>query len=237
MRKYAIWIAVLAMIVMSACTGANAAVSETTDVNDEADVVQEVQITATATQIALVADAIDDAEAFDDRDDAGAIEATPTPQSNGLQPGESRAIALATDVAMQPDLEEKMTFDDAPVTLQFSEFYDGYDLRTGLILSDKLQSLDGEQVIIEGYMAPPLKPALDWFVLTRVRLAICPFCSTDADWPNDIALAYMPDGETVLANEYPLRVTGQLEVGVSTDAETGMVSMVRVYVEDIEEIR
>lgn len=165
-------------------------------------------------------------------------EATPTPRTAGLQRGESRAIALATDTAMQPTPRAEVAFaeDNGPVSLAFSEFYDGFHPRYGLVLSDKLVSLDGMEVTLEGYMAPPLKPALDWFVVTRIPLALCPFCSTDADWPNDIALAYMPDGEEVIATEKPLRLTGTLQVGISEDAETGMVSLVRLYVEDYETV-
>jgi hypothetical protein len=33
-----------------------------------------------------------------------------------------------------------------------------------------------------------------------------------------------------------MRLTGQLEVGTSVDAETGMVSLVRIYAETIETI-
>lgn len=161
-------------------------------------------------------------------------EATPTPRSEGLALGESRRIAFATDTAMQPTPRAPVDFEENPVPITFSEFYDGFSLRTGLVLSDKLVALDGQEVIMEGYMAPPLKPALDWFVLTRVKLSLCPFCSTDADWPTDIALVYMPDGETIISTTDPVRVHGQMEVGSSVDAETGMVSVVRIYVEDIE---
>jgi hypothetical protein len=82
-------------------------------------------------------------------------------------------------------------------------------------------------------MAPPLKPELDYFVLTRVRLAFCPFCSTAGDWPDDIALVYLVDSNTT-ATDKPVRVTGRMEVGASIDQETGMVSLVRVYAEALE---
>ena len=67
-------------------------------------------------------------------------------------------------------------------TLQFAEFYQGGGAR-GLILSDKLVALHGQRVVMAGFMAPPLKPALDFFVLTRVPLALCPFCASDTQWP------------------------------------------------------
>lgn len=156
--------------------------------------------------------------------------ATPTPLSVNMEQGAARAIALATDTAMRPTPRTPITFTEGPVPITFAEFYSGYSIRTGLQLSDKLVSLDGKQVIIEGYMAPPLKPELDYFVLTRIRLSFCPFCSTAADWPDDIALVYMPPDNPVMATNAPVRLTGQLEVGASIDYETGMVSLVRVYV-------
>lgn len=83
---------------------------------------------------------------------------TNTPAPNRLQPGEARAIALATDIGRYGDSANN----SEPVTLQFSEFYSGFSVRTGLQFSEKLQSLTGQFVVIEGYVAPPLKPLLDF---------------------------------------------------------------------------
>ena len=82
-------------------------------------------------------------------------------------------------------------------------------------------------------MAPPLKAELDWFVLTRIQLAYCPFCSTAADWPDDIALVYLQDS-AIRPTEKPLRLRGRLEVGPAVDPETGMVSLVRIYADKLE---
>lgn len=160
-------------------------------------------------------------------------EATPTPLSTNLPAGNAMQIAAATDTAMSAIPLTPMAFDAFPVALTFDEFYNGYNIRTGLVLSDKLLSLDGQQIIIEGYMAPPLKPELDYFVLTRVKLAFCPFCTTAGDWPDDIALVYMLN-EAVEVTERPVRLFGRLEVGASIDRETGMVSLVRIYAEKLE---
>lgn len=165
-----------------------------------------------------------------------ALATAPAIEFAGLGEGVSRDMARATDVVMVPEIEERMTFDESPVPITFSEFYDGFDIRTGLKLSEKLRSLDGQQVIMEGYVAPPLKPRLDFFVLTRIQLAFCPFCSSDVEWPTDIALIYLPETQTI-SSEFPVRVMGQMEIGSSTDAETGMVSIVRIYAETIEIIR
>lgn len=164
-----------------------------------------------------------------------AATATPTPLSVNLPQGSAAAIALATDVAMQPTIENPLHFDESPVPLTFDEFYEGFNIRTGLVLSNKLLSLDGKEVLIEGYMAPPLKPQLDWFVLTRIRLEFCPFCSSTADWPDDIALVYLPD-EQMVATIQPLRIQGRLEVGPAVDPETGMVSVVRIYADQVEQV-
>lgn len=162
-----------------------------------------------------------------------ANEPTMTPLSNNLEQGEARLIAAATDTAYQPTPRSEVVFDTSPVSLLFREFYDGFNMRTGLVLSDKLVALDGQEIVMEGYVAPPLKPKLDFFVLTSIPLASCPFCSTASDWPDDIALVYLNE-ESVVYTPYPVRITGRLEVGTSVDAETGMVSLVRIYAEDME---
>ena len=158
---------------------------------------------------------------------------TPAPLAAEMPAGSALAIAEATDAALQLPPRQMLVFEETPVKLTFDEFYDGYNVRSGLILSDKLLSLDGQEVIIEGYMAPPLKAELDWFVLTRIRLSYCPFCSTAADWPDDIALIYLDDA-TIRPTEKPLRLRGRLEVGPSVDPETGMVSVVRIYATNLE---
>jgi len=159
--------------------------------------------------------------------------ATPTPLDRQLPQGSAATIAAATDVVLQPTPRVRLAFDSYPVAITFDEFYDGYNMRTGLILSDKLLSLDGQAVMIEGYMAPPLKAELDWFVLTRIRLEFCPFCSTAASWPDDIALVYLTEGEALVTTT-PLRIHGRLEVGPAVDPETGMVSIVRIYADQVE---
>jgi hypothetical protein len=163
------------------------------------------------------------------------VAATPMPRDNDLEAGTAREIALATDAALRWTPAAPVTFEDgATVPITFDEFYDGYNLRTGLILSDKLLSLDGLEVSMEGYMAPPLKAELDYFVLTRIRLAFCPFCTNASDWPDDIALVYMEPGNAAEVTLSPIRIVGQMEVGTSVDEETGMVSLVRIYAHTLE---
>ncbi|MBE3598379.1 MAG: hypothetical protein IMX02_06145 [Limnochordaceae bacterium] len=121
----------------------------------------------------------------------------------------------------------------AAVELKFSELYAGQSVR-GLVFSDKVKRLAGQTVTMVGYMAPPVKPKFTFFVLTRVPLTVCPFCSSDADWPADIVLVLLPKGQETLPTSSALRVTGRLEVGSHTDPETGFVSQVRILADRIE---
>lgn len=125
-------------------------------------------------------------------------------------------------------------FGEQATTLEFSELYSGASA-LGLELSPKLKSLDGKKVRMNGFMAPPLKPTLSFFVLTKVPMAICPFCSTDADWPDDIVLVKLRQPVTALPFDRVITVTGQLELGYQRDDETGFVSLVRIAADNIEQ--
>jgi hypothetical protein len=125
-------------------------------------------------------------------------------------------------------------FGEQAVLLEFNEFYSGASA-LGLELSPKLESLKGKKVQISGFMAPPLKPTLNFFVLTKVPMSICPFCSTDADWPNDIVLVKLSKPVTALPFDRPITVTGELEVGYQMDEETGFISLVRIVADSVEE--
>jgi hypothetical protein len=88
-----------------------------------------------------------------------------------------------------------------------------------------------------GYMAPPLKPSLDFFVLTKQPMSICPFCSTDADWPDDIILVLVKQKQEAATATTPIQVTGVLEVGGKQDPETGFYSVMRIYADKVEEVK
>jgi hypothetical protein len=107
--------------------------------------------------------------------------------------------------------------------LKFSEFY-----TTGVELTPKARSLAGKDVTMSGFMAPPLKAEADFFVLTKVPMAVCPFCDSQMDWPDDIVLVKLED--TVAFTPFNRRITveGRLEVGFVKDSETGFVSFVRL---------
>jgi hypothetical protein len=120
--------------------------------------------------------------------------------------------------------------------LLFTELYKAGSSR-GLVFSDKLVALNGKRVMMTGFMAPPLKPALDFFVLTRVPLALCPFCASDAEWPEDIVFVRMPQGRTIQPAAAPVRVSGRLDIGTKTDEATGFVSLVRIAADGVQVLR
>ncbi len=122
----------------------------------------------------------------------------------------------------------------APIT--FAELYGKVTVR-GMEYSPKLLELSGKRIEILGYMAPPLKPRIEFFVLTRNPLATCPFCSSVADWPPDIVLVYAPKNREVTSVAGPLRVRGRLEVGVKEDPDTGFVSLIRVYADELNSVK
>ena len=111
--------------------------------------------------------------------------------------------------------------------LTFAELYKTQSV-LGLELSGKAESLDGKPVQILGYMAPPLKAEMGFFVLTRAPVALCPFCNSDADWPTDIIVVYPRDRARWTQDGLPVAVSGILELGSKTDPHTGFVSLVRV---------
>ncbi|MDR1519438.1 MAG: hypothetical protein LBU23_04745 [Planctomycetota bacterium] len=118
--------------------------------------------------------------------------------------------------------------------LRFGEMYSGAS-SLGIRFSDKLRRLEGKRVRMTGFMAPPLKPTLSFFVLAAVPLSICPFCSSDADWPADIVVVKLKNPVVALPFDRPIEVEGILEVGNDIDAETGFVSLVRVAADSLRE--
>ena len=98
----------------------------------------------------------------------------------------------------------------------------------GLKFAERTLALKGQGVRLRGYMAPPLKPESNFFVLTREPVAICPFCSSDAEWPVDIVVVYA--SKSVIPTNFSERieVEGRLEVGSFVDPQTGFVSQLRL---------
>src|ERR1700674_5592121 len=98
----------------------------------------------------------------------------------------------------------------------------------GAEFSDRAKNLAGKTVEMRGYMAPPLKPEVDFFVLTSEPTATCPFCDDAAAWPEDIVLVMLDGPRWALAYNRAIKVNGTLDIGTATDAKTGFVSRVRL---------
>lgn len=112
-------------------------------------------------------------------------------------------------------------------SLGFTELYGKVSV-LGLTFSDKVKTLAGQPVGMRGFMAPPLKAEAKFFVLTEIPMSICPFCSSDADWPDNIVVVYLDAAQTFVQANAPIEVAGTLEVGSWTDPETGFVSLLRL---------
>jgi hypothetical protein len=125
---------------------------------------------------------------------------------------------------------------DGEPSLSFAEIYRSQGV-LGSDLSSKSRALAGRTVRMLGYMAPPLKPDVRFFVLTRAPVALCPFCNSDADWPGDIVVVYPRESGGWRQDGTPVAVSGTLEIGSRTDRETGFVSMVRIVDATVQSIR
>jgi hypothetical protein len=111
--------------------------------------------------------------------------------------------------------------------LSFDELYGKVSV-LGLEFSDKVKRLSGHEIAIQGFMAPPLKAEAQFFVLTEIPMSICPFCSSDADWPDNIVVVYLGEKQTFTQPSQAIEVRGTLEMGSWTDPETGFVSLLRI---------
>ena len=118
-------------------------------------------------------------------------------------------------------------------SLDFSEMYSGASSE-GLVFSDTLNSLNGSEVTMTGFMAPPLKPSINFFVLTETPMAVCPFCSTDADWPYNMVVVYVNGSVDALPYDQEVTVTGTLDLGSYMDGDTGFVSQDRLLEATVE---
>ena len=118
-------------------------------------------------------------------------------------------------------------------SLDFSDMYSGASSE-GLVFSDTLNSLNGSEVTMTGFMAPPLKPSINFFVLTETPMAVCPFCSTDADSPYNMVVVYVNGSVDALPYDQEVTVTGTLDLGSYMDGDTGFVSQVRLLDATVE---
>ncbi|MDQ0456914.1 hypothetical protein [Rhizobium paknamense] len=115
----------------------------------------------------------------------------------------------------------------APVSIDFDHLYGKIGV-LGLEFSDLVKQQAGKVVTMQGFMAPPLKAEATFFVLTEIPMALCPFCSSDADWPDNIVVVYLDRKQTFVQPSARIEVTGTLDMGSWTDPDTGFVSLLRL---------
>ncbi|MCF1463994.1 hypothetical protein FS827_22050 [Agrobacterium vitis] len=115
----------------------------------------------------------------------------------------------------------------APQLIDFDQLYGKVGV-LGLEFSDMVKKAAGKPVAMRGFMAPPLKAEAAFFVLTEIPMALCPFCSSDADWPDNIVVVYLDQKQTFVQPGTRIEVVGALEMGSWTDPETGFVSLLRL---------
>jgi hypothetical protein len=111
--------------------------------------------------------------------------------------------------------------------LTFDELYGKVGV-LGLEFSEKVKTLTGHDVAMRGFMAPPLKAEAAFFVLTEIPMSICPFCSSDSDWPDNIVVVYLNEKQTFAQAGALIEVRGRLEMGSWTDPDTGFLSLLRL---------
>ncbi len=111
----------------------------------------------------------------------------------------------------------------AEETIKLRELYN-----KDLSFSEYALAREGQRVSISGFMAPPLKAETTFFVLTNRPLAVCPFCETEAEWPDDILAIYSKRVIDVISFNTRIITRGRLELGTFTDPETRFVSRVRL---------
>ena len=99
----------------------------------------------------------------------------------------------------------------------------------GAEFSERAKNFAGKTVEMRGYMAPPLKPEVEFYVLTSTPMATCPFCDSEATWPQDIVLVMRARPRNAQAYSRPISVSGILDIGTQTDEKTGFVSRVRLW--------
>ena len=130
-------------------------------------------------------------------------------------------------MAAMPVLVLSRTADAADAPLSFDELYGKFGV-LGLEFSEKVKMLAGKETSMRGFMAPPLKAEAQFFVLTEIPMSLCPFCSSDADWPDNIVVVYLDEKQTFVQPSQTIEVRGVLEYGSWTDPETGFVSLLRL---------
>ncbi|TFF20584.1 hypothetical protein E3C22_16915 [Jiella endophytica] len=97
-----------------------------------------------------------------------------------------------------------------------------------LSFSDYAKAMEGRRIAVQGFMAPPLKAESTFFVLTKRPMAVCPFCESEAEWPDDILAVYASRVIDTVPFNVKIVTSGTLELGTYEDPDLGFVSRVRL---------
>jgi hypothetical protein len=97
-----------------------------------------------------------------------------------------------------------------------------------LSFSDLALTNAGLRISVAGFMAPPLKAESRFFVLTKMPMAVCPFCEPGTPWPDDLLAVYAKRIVEVVPFNMPIVVEGVLDLGDQVDPELGFYSKVRL---------
>lgn len=135
---------------------------------------------------------------------------------------------------MQPDRRKLLWGMVAAPMLAKSAFAFGTPFRLSELyhrngqFSDLALALDGEIIDVLGFMAPPLQEDLRFFVLAKLPMPVCPFCETEAEWPDDILAVYADEVVDVVPYQMGIVTRGRLRLGAFTDPQTGFLSLLRL---------
>lgn len=130
-------------------------------------------------------------------------------------------VAMAGAGIATPALCARAVAMDGPVNLR-----DLYNRDRSF--SDLALSLEGRRITVDGFMATPLKADAKFFVLTKMPMAVCPFCNAEAEGPEGILAVYIKRSLKVIPFNISIAAEGVLELGSLRDEATGFLSMVRL---------
>ena len=125
-----------------------------------------------------------------------------------------------------------LAYGDEVPRLTFAQLVDS--IKANLELTHKIQSYNGKQVEIQGFIIPAGPPDLSFFLLSRVS-AIGNFCCELPIGQDETVYVFTAKGVKLFYD--PLRVykvRGRFEAGVHRDAAYG-VSLFRLHQAQIEE--
>lgn len=128
-----------------------------------------------------------------------------------------QVLGLLPLIAALPQLARA----DAPIRMR--ELYN-----KDLSFSDLALANKGKRITVTGFMAPPLKAETVFFVLTKMPMAVCPFCEPGMPWPDDLLAIYAKRVIEVIPFNVPILVEGILELGDHIDPAFGFYSKVRI---------